>query len=278
MDRLEALQHIAAEAASGDLVFPTSARVALKIKEVLDDPECHVGTVARLIEAEPLLAARSVAIANSVAYNAAGREVADVRTAVARLGFTTLRWLASALVSKQMAGILAQPEQQSMAVQLWEHTAHVAALARVIARRVTRQDPEVAMFAGIVHEIGGFYLLCRSADYPALLDLAPADWEERGERVIGRAVLSALVVPQAILAAIEDLWQGYLALPPRTLGDTLLLADELAPVESPLRHFREPAGEKNAAMLDTAIGEKTLLGLLAESRDETDSLLAALRS
>lgn len=276
METLEALQKVAEEAASGDLVFPTSARVALKIKEVLDDPECHVGTVARLIEAEPLLAARCVAIANSVAYNPAGREIADVRTAVARLGFTTLRWLASALVSRQMAGILEQPEQQAMAARLWEHTAQVAALARVIARRVTRQDPEVAMFAGIVHEIGGFYLLSRSTDFPCLLDLSPADWEERGEAVIGRAVLAALAVPQPVMAAIEDLWQGYLALPPRTLGDTLLLADDLAGSESPLHGFRQ-AGAERTAMLDVVIGEETLLGLLAESHEETESLLAALR-
>jgi len=47
-----------------------------------------------------------------------------------------------------------------------EHTAHVASLAHVIARRVTRLDPETALFAGIIHEVGGFYLLSRVKDHP----------------------------------------------------------------------------------------------------------------
>ena len=41
--------------------------------------------------------------------------------------------------------------------------------ARVLARRVTRQNPDAAFFAGIVHEVGSFYLISRAADFPGLL-------------------------------------------------------------------------------------------------------------
>ena len=36
----------------------------MRIREILDDPDCAVGAVARLIQADPLLAARTVALAN----------------------------------------------------------------------------------------------------------------------------------------------------------------------------------------------------------------------
>ena len=54
------------------------------------------------------------------------------------------------------------------------------------------------------------------------------------QREIGRAVLKALSVPAPVVAAVEVLGTGYLAFPPTTLGDALLLADQLAPVKSPL--------------------------------------------
>ena len=73
MDRIEALKTIAAQAASGDLVFPTGVDVALKIQRTLDDPDCHIDAAARLVLGEPLLAARVVALANSVAYIRSGQ-------------------------------------------------------------------------------------------------------------------------------------------------------------------------------------------------------------
>jgi HD-GYP domain-containing protein (c-di-GMP phosphodiesterase class II) len=58
---------------------------------------------------------------------------------------------------------------QGMVSTLWEHSAQVAALSRVIARKITKVDPETAMFAGIVHEVGNFYLLSRAEEFPSLL-------------------------------------------------------------------------------------------------------------
>jgi HD superfamily phosphohydrolase YqeK len=164
-----------------------------------------------------------------------------------------------------------------LAARLWEHTAHVAALAQIIARKVTHLDPETAMFAGIVHEVGGFYLISRAAEYPGLLDEDFSAWNETGEAELGRALLKVLGVPQAVVDAIEVCWAGYLAMPPTTLGDTLLLADELAPVESPLRDLDGVPREGTAAAIDMLIGEETLVEILQESAEDVRSLAAALR-
>jgi HD-like signal output (HDOD) protein len=277
MDRIEALKTITAQAASGDLVFPTGIDVALKIQRALDDPDCHIDAAARLVVGEPLLAARVVAIANSVAYNRSGQKITDVRNAVSRIGLRTLRTLATALATRQMAGASTDPEIRSIAARLWEHTAHVAALAHVIARRVTHLDPETAMFAGIVHEVGGFYLISRAKDFPGLLVGEPGDWAESAEAEIGRAILTRLAVPDAVMQAIEAQWDGYLALPPVTLGDTLLLANELAPVTSPLYELGIIRNGGSAPIIDSVIDEQTLSSILTESSAEVESLTAALR-
>jgi HD-like signal output (HDOD) protein len=276
MDRLEALKSIAAQAGRGELTFPTSVDATLKLQRALLDGDCHVDTAARLVQAEPLLAARTVSIANSVAYNRAGNDVTNVRAAVQRVGFRTLGALAAAVIVRQLASEITDPALRARADRLWEHSAHVAALAQVVARRVSRVDPETAMFAGIVHEVGGFYLLSRAGDYPGLLDGEPEEWIEHGEVALGRAVLLRLGVPAPVMGAIEALWNGMRALPPETLGDTLMLANDLSPVASPLHERAGALTQQAAATIDFTTGEGTLARILEESADEVRGLTAAL--
>lgn len=281
MDVPAILTRIAAAATRDELIFPTTAEMALKVQRVLDDPECSVDQLAKLVHADPLLSARVVAVANSVIYNRSGRAIADVKNAVSRIGFNTLRVLAAAVVVRQMEGMARTPAHRELAVRLWEHTAHVAALCQVIAHRVTRVDPDTAFFAGIIHEVGGFYLISRAGEFPGLLDGAHGSliaWDEGGAAEVGRAVLRRLGVPTAVLEAIEGLWAGYLAMPPRSLADTLLLADQLAPVESPLSQLAGTGREGMEVRIEVALDDQTLSSILAESAVEVGSLIDALRA
>lgn len=277
MERVAAFKSIAAQAELGELVFPTSLDAAMKIRQSLRDPDCHIEEVTKLVVTEPLLSARVVAMANAIAYNRSGREITDVRSAVARVGFRTLNTLATAVIARQFAGVIVDDDLRAKSDQLWLHTTHVSALAHLIARRITHFDPETAMFAAIVHEVGGFYLLSRAQAYPGLLDGDPAAWVEHGEKQIGRVVLKRLQVPDEVSEAIEVLWNGYLSLPPVSLGDTLLLANNLAPVESPLHELPGSKSQKSAAILDYVNGDETLTGIIKDSAEEVASLSRALQ-
>jgi HD-like signal output (HDOD) protein len=276
MDRLEAFKSIAAQAGRGELTFPTNVDATLKLQRALSDPDLHADEAARLVQAEPLLAARTVAIANSVAYNRSGTAITNVRAAVQRVGFRPLNALVAAVIVRQLDSKITQPELRAKADQLWKHSAHVAALSQVIARRVTHVDPDTALFAGIVHEVGGFYLLSRAAEFPGLLDGDPEEWIEYGEIAIGRGVLKKLGVPAPVLEAIEAMWNGMRALPPETLGDTLMLANDLAPLDSPLHVRAGATTRQSAATIDFVTGDGTLASILEESAEEVKSLTAAL--
>jgi len=56
-------------------------------------------------------------------------------------------------------------------------------------------------------------------------------------------------------------------MPPVSLGDTLLLADELAPVESPLRDLDGVPRVGAAASIELMVGQATLSEILAESSE-----------
>ena len=236
MQNIDAFRQIATEATRGELNFPTNVNTSLQIQSALDDPDCHLDRAVKLVSAEPLIAARMVAIANSAAYNPGGQEITNVNAAVARLGFRPLRSLVAAQIMRQFASMLTDPGLRIKAALLWEHSAQTAAIAHVLARRITGEDPETAFFSGIVHDVGGFYLLSRASEFPGLLDGGGEDWREYGERTIGRAVMRKLAVPEIVLHAMEDVWFGTLVLPlvPKQhsstsqIGNTLLLAKRLA--------------------------------------------------
>ena len=100
--------------------------------------------------------------------------------------------------------------------------------------------------------------------------------DDTPERQIRRALFKSLAVPQPVVEAIEVLWEGYLAFPPVSLGDTLLLAYELAPVKSPLRESRMVNDGAIQDSINMVVGGETLTEILQDSAREVESLVRAL--
>lgn len=280
MDRIQAFGSIVAQATQGKLVFPMSVNAALKLQLALGDPECHTEEAIRLVLGEPLLAARTVALANSAVFNrAGGAPVTSVRMAVLRLGYRNLYTLVAAMVVRQFGSKIRDPKLRAMAEQLWQHTAHVAALANLIARDVTLVDPDTALFAGIVHEVAGFYLLCRADEFPGLLEGDTENWAAAAEELIKREMMKKLKIPEPVATVVESMHDGLLMIPPDSLLDTLLLAKQLAPVPSPLPRsdaFMLEMLTPGESVIDFVIDEETLATILAQAAEDVKSMNAAL--
>lgn len=277
MKTQEAIRKLAAEAESGELVFSTHSHVALQVRMALDDPEIHLDKAAKVVQADPMLAAKVVGLANSVAFNRSGNPISDVRTAVMRLGVNLIRGLSTALIMRQFSAT-PSAAHQALAARLWEHSAHVAALSYVLARRMGQQNSDMAMFAGMVHEIGGFYLISRAATYPDLIDEGVSEaWQAGGEAQVGDAVLRALLVPGEIATAVRALWQGKVTLPPKCLADTLFLANCLTPILNPLQPATSEIERVELLALATqAMADQGLASVLEESGEELNSVMASL--
>lgn len=277
MECAEALRQLADDAASGDLVFPTHAHVAVQVRLALDDPDIHLDKVAQLVQAEPLLAAKVVGMANSVAFNRSGRPVADARSAVSRLGITLVRALSTAVILRQLSAS-SNATHESLAERLWEHSAHVAALGYILAKRVSRQNPDTALFAGIVHELVYFFLIARAADHPALLQAdVEATWRNGGKAMVEDAVLKALAVPPEIAEAIVGMRNGRFTVPPRSLADTLTLANSLTPILNPLEAVSSTLHNDAVLALSTQVmADRTLAEILEDSAEELEALANSL--
>lgn len=228
--RFQMLEDIAKEL-SGEVVFPTYFDAVLRLRKVLQDPNETIGGIATAVSLEPLISAKLLHLANSVAFNPQGNQVVDLKAAVSRLGLNAVRSAALSIVMAQLLRAKGMANFADLTHKLWEHSIHTAAAARVLAREHTRFNADEAMLAGLIHDLGAFYMLYRATQYEELRERPDTvrylivQWHES----IGISLLNALGLPEEIVNATED--HDRLRPAPeslRTLGDVIYVANMLS--------------------------------------------------
>ncbi len=162
------IRSLAGELSGGHVDLPSFPEIALQVRRILSDPNTQVEQIVRVVGSEPALAARLLRIANSAAINRSGKNVTDLRTAIARIGHNMVR---SASMSFAMNQIRKANKLAALAPHLndlWERSTYVAAYAYVLARTCTKVNPDEAMLTGMMHGIGKLYILTRAANHPEL--------------------------------------------------------------------------------------------------------------
>lgn len=164
----ELYNNILADLDSGKLLLPTLPEVALKVREVVQDPDATAAQLADIIVTDAALSARLLKVANSALYR--GRvPVESVQTAVSRLGLQMVRNLVTSLVMEQMFKPTSRALEKRMR-KLWEHSTEVASISQVIASKQPHIKTDEAMLAGLIHNIGVLPILMRAETVPGLID------------------------------------------------------------------------------------------------------------
>ncbi|HEX6736621.1 MAG TPA: HDOD domain-containing protein [Azonexus sp.] len=259
---------------SGDVNFPTCMDAAILVRNTLRDPLANLDRVVQVVGIEPLISSKLLRLANSVSYNPSGKRVNDLATAIGRLGFEAVRTTSLAVAMDQMLKSRNLAAFDDIARKAWEHSLQVAAIARVLARRIGRFKPDEAMLAGLVHDIGIFYLLFRAAEYPEYRDnrAAMVDLIRGWHESIGESLLHILGLPEHITEAVRDHDQAQNIETPSNLRDILYFANLLAEDSE----YGLPT-ELDPAWSDKAIADRARFAdLLDEANDDIQELRAAL--
>ncbi|KON80544.1 HDOD domain-containing protein [Azoarcus sp. PA01] len=284
MDEFEAQmqafrKQIERELEEDSISFPTSFDVSLRIKRLADNPDSTLDEITTVVKAEPVLSAKAVRMANAIALNPYGRQTRNVSEAVGRIGLSALRCLAFAVAAEQLVQDHRSRNLRLIASGLWMHSLDVAAWAYAIARHLKVVNADTAMFGGMMTDIGQFFLVARAADYPALergIDRF-AEFAATWSEPVGRAVLEAFELPEAILDAFpyEDPYGG--SWPPTDLADVLFVASLAAETPNP---FDTLLGIRHRpALLDTStsgIEKIRLTQLLDTARAQRQHILNAV--
>jgi HD-like signal output (HDOD) protein len=153
---------------SDRLVLPTLPEVALKAREVAEDPNASAGSLAKVVSTDAAMTARIIKVANSPIMRGA-REIQDVQMAIARLGITCISNLVTGLAMEQMFQATTDFVDKTMR-KSWAHSTEVAGIANVICRHYTKLKPDQATLAGLIHEIGILPILTYAEESDRLND------------------------------------------------------------------------------------------------------------
>ncbi|WP_374680799.1 HDOD domain-containing protein [Accumulibacter sp.] len=271
------LEDIARDLSSDMVCFPTFLDITFQVRTALKKPDLTIEQLGTLVSAEPLMSTKIIRLANSAAMNRSGRIIADLNRAIARVGMEAVRSVSFAVAMEQLLNSKKMAPFEALSRRLWEHSMHVAALSRVLARRLTKISPDEAMFAGLVHDIGVFYLLSRAANFPDLI-ADPAELHQllvQWHADIGHALLAAMGLPDELLTVVQEHELEHAMDSVSTLAEVLFVANRLANVQ---HGWRDPAysAPPDAAVVAQIFAADELEPLLAESADDVASLKAAL--
>lgn len=150
------------------LVLPTLPEVALKVREVADNPKSDIETLANVIGNDAALSARIIRVANSPLLRAS-RAIEDLKTALMRLGISYTCNIATGLAMEQMFQATSDLVDMRMR-EVWSRSSEVAGISHVLCRHYTKLRPDQATLAGLVHKIGVLPILTYAEDNPALLN------------------------------------------------------------------------------------------------------------
>ena len=202
----EFVASLCAELDANTLDLPAFPDVALRVKQALADPDISAEQIARIIGSDPVFSARLLKVANSALLNSAGAQIKDLRLAIMRLGFTMAYNIAVSIAVEQVMNSATVDKLHPYFEDLWHHSVQVAAYSYVIANKLTKINPDEAMLAGLLHDIGKYYILTKSEHYPALFNQPETlitimhDWHT----AIGRSILEAWNFSEEVALSADE--------------------------------------------------------------------------
>ena len=275
----EFVQALTAELSSNELIFPTSLNATMKIRHALNAQDISIDNIARAVGAEPVLSAQILRLCNSAAFNQTGSPISDLRKATLRLGLSMVRNVAISVGMKQLVQSRSSSEVPRLIDGLWKRCIRISALSYVIAKKLTRVNPDTAMMAGLLLNIGKFYILNRAHSYTELFSDEDALWElvDRWHANIGTAILESWEVPEEISnAVLNGADFNYTHRGPPNLSDVVAAADFLdgkfySGSEAEMDWHSVPQ-----TLIALNLDEEKSAALIAETKDELTLIFQAI--
>ncbi|MGM0769699.1 MAG: HDOD domain-containing protein [Pseudomonadota bacterium] len=270
------LMEFYAELRSNQVSLPSVPDVAWKVRRIVDRDESSADQVAQAVSADPAMAAKLVRASNSPLYRGFS-DVRNVREAVVRLGMRTTRQLVTVFALREVFKTR-QPALQKEMDRLWRHSREVAALCWVLADGATRLNPEEALLAGLLHDIGVVPVLVQAEHHVNLFaDQANLDHAVAELRAdVGTAMLESWSFPAAFTEAVrhaED-WHYESREPEPQLVDVVIVAQLHSMIGSSqnasLPAFDEVPAYRRLGELE--LNASRSLQLLTEARARVDEV------
>jgi HD-like signal output (HDOD) protein len=159
------------------LSLPTLPQVAIQLRKAMNE-DIGIAQAVKIIQFDPVLVVRLIQLANSALY-ASLTPVTNCHDAVARLGLKATNQLVMSISVKQLFQSKS-PEFILKMKYLWQKSIYISSLSFVLAQESGVVNPEDALLAGLICDIGAIPLLHfaeqhgKDEDAPSLCELQTA--------------------------------------------------------------------------------------------------------
>ena len=198
-ETLEMLHAFKADLDARKFRLTSLPEVAMKIRTMLDNNDYSVKQIAEVVNRDPVIAAKIMRAANSPIYFGAAK-CETVQNAIVRLGLLTTKQLIIGFTLRDLFQTEV-PLLHKLMTETWQQSTEVAANSFVLARHTKLFDPEEAMLAGLVSNIGVLSVLNYAQNYPKLLENEALlrQWADRLKSEVGAMVLEHWQFPDEIV-------------------------------------------------------------------------------
>jgi HD-like signal output (HDOD) protein len=180
----------------GRAALPILPHVAAQAIRFANDPNSDLRRLAELVEADPPIAARLLAVANSVIYTRAVR-VSSTRMAIIRLGLEGTRDLLFQVV--YASSTVGLPRYQDLVARSFRRSVLCGLAARLVSDKL-RYRFEYDYLCGLLHDIGEARIYRILANYKEAIDPSVLeDLVTRYHRRAGAELAIAWGLPEPII-------------------------------------------------------------------------------
>ncbi|MCG7963701.1 MAG: HDOD domain-containing protein [Candidatus Thiodiazotropha taylori] len=172
------------------LVLPSLPDVAVRVGRAMRDENTNARKLAEIVQTDPAITTKLIRAANSPLY-AGVTPVDSCAAAIVRLGADTTHKLVLTFALRDLFNTRSNILKDHMR-DLWMHSVKVSAVCYILSKVTKRFNPEHAMLAGLLHDIGNVAILSYAERFPEVandaekLDQVIADMRGRIGSVILR--------------------------------------------------------------------------------------------
>ncbi len=132
--------------------LPSLPDVAQRIQKVIHDDNTDAEQLTSIIMTDPAITGKLIKIANSPVYQGVA-STDTLQAAIVRLGMDVTYKQVMAYAANELFNSLSSNAFKRLE-KLWAHSRKVAAISRILAKNTKLFNPDQAMLAGLMHDLG----------------------------------------------------------------------------------------------------------------------------
>jgi HD-like signal output (HDOD) protein len=147
----------------GNLKTPNFPDIAIQLRKAIQQ-NCDIADIVKIVNMDPVISAKLIQVVNSPVYRPV-TPISNCFDAINRLGLTTTRNLAT---SFSMSNLIKckNPLIKKLMQQSWLQSIKISSICYTLAQLTRKVDPDEALLAGLLHNIGALPILTFADSLP----------------------------------------------------------------------------------------------------------------